>query len=124
MADFEIPQNAGLQDYRNLLVQSENEIKKLAPLISQYKIDRGDARSKYDDALSDAKVAAMADHGLKANHQTMINAIANKDLKVRETKQEWLNKKAVEIKALDRLAQLQGMRDSLKAMVKSENYSY
>lgn len=124
MSEFIIPQNAGLQDYRRLLAQAENEITKLVPRISQYKIDRTNARAAYDDALSSAKVLAMTEHGLKANHQTMINAIANTDSNVKALKEDWIVKKAIEIKALDRLGQLQGMRDSLKAMVKSENYSY
>lgn len=124
MTDIEIPQNAGLQDYRRLLGQVENEITKLSPKISRYKIDRTNARAAYDDALSNAKVLAMTKHGLKANHQTMINAVANNDPEVRQLKQEWIAAKALETKSLDRLEQLRGQRDTLKAMVKSEQLSY
>jgi hypothetical protein len=119
-----IPEKAGLQDYRRLLSMVENEITKVAPKVTQYKIDRGNARSKYDDALSTAKIIAMQIDGIKPNHQTMINAIANGDTEVKRLKQLWLDAKAVELKAIDRLTQLQGQRDTLKAMVKSEQISY
>lgn len=124
MVDIEIPQNAGLQDYRRLLGQVENEITKLSPRISKYKIDRTNARAAYDDALSNAKVLALTSHDLKANHQTMINAIANTDPEVKRLKQEWIAAKALETKVIDRLEQLKGQRDTLKAMVKSEQLSY
>lgn len=124
MIDIEIPQNAGLQDYRRLLGQVENEITKLSPRISQYKIDRTNARAEYDDALSNAKVLALTSYELKANHQTMINAIANTDPEVKRLKQNWLQAKALETKAIDRLEQLKGQRDTLKCMVKAENFSY
>jgi hypothetical protein len=39
-------------------------------------------------------------------------------------KADWILKKAVEIKAKDRLEQLQGQRDTIKALVKSEHGSY
>lgn len=124
MIDIVIPQKAGLQDYRRLLGQVENEITKMSPRISKYKIDRTNARAAYDDALSSAKVLAMTEHGLKANHQTMINAVANNDSEVKRLKQEWIEAKALETKAIDRLEQLKGQRDTLKACVKSEHYSY
>ena len=110
-----ISEKAGLQDYRCLLSMVENEITKVAPNVTQYKIDRGNARSIYDDALSTAKIIAMQ----KPNHQTMINAIANADVEVKRLKQLWLDAKAI-----DRLTQLQGQRDTLKAMIKSEQISY
>jgi len=120
-----IPANAGLNDLRQLLAKAENVITKLTPLIAQYKINRTNARAAYDDALSTAKIKAIADHdGLKANHQTMINAYAATAPGVKELKQAWLEAKAIEIKAVDRLGQVQGMRDTLKAMVKSENISW
>jgi hypothetical protein len=119
-----IPPNAGLGELRQLLAQTENVITKLTPLIAQYKINRGNARAVYDDALSTAKINAIAEHDLKMNHQTMINAYANTAPGVKELKQAWLECKAIEIKAVDRLGQIQGQRDTLKAMVKSEQFSY
>jgi hypothetical protein len=119
-----IPENAGLQDYRYLLSLTENEITKLTPIISRYKVARANARAAYDDALSTAKVMAMSTHGLKANHQTMINAVANTNEDVRALKQVWLDAKALEIKAIDRIGQINGMRDTLKAMLKAEHSSY
>lgn len=119
-----IPEIAGLQDYRRLLSMVENEITRVAPKVTQYKIDRGNARSKYDDALSSAKIVAMQSNGIRPNHQTMISDIANADGDVKQFKQIWLDAKAVELKAIDRLTQLQGQRDTLKSMVKSEQVSY
>lgn len=119
-----IPDNAGLQDYRYLLSLAENEITKLTPLISVYKVNRTNAKAAYDDALSSAKVMAMEKPGLKANHQTMINAIANSDPEVKKLKQTYLAAKATEIKAVDRIEQIRGLRDTLKAMVKREQVSY
>lgn len=119
-----IPENAGLQDYRCLLSLTENEITKLTPLISRYKVARTNAKAAYDDALSSAKVMAMEKHGLKANHQTMINAVANSDPEVKRLKQAYIAAKATEIKAVDRIEQIKGLRDTLKAMVKSEQVSY
>jgi hypothetical protein len=49
----------------------------------------------------------------------IINAIANADVEVKRLKQIWLDAKAI-----DRLTQFQGQRDTLKAMVKSEQISY
>ena len=119
-----IPENAGLQDYRYLLSLAENEITKLTPIISRYKVNRANARAGYDNAASNAKIAAITVHGLKPNHQTMINAFANSDPEVQRLKQAWLDAKALEIKAIDRLEQVRGMRDTLKCMVKAEHTSY
>ncbi|CQR73320.1 hypothetical protein SOV_51040 [Sporomusa ovata DSM 2662] len=119
-----IPENAGLQEYRYLLSLAENEITKLTPIISKYKVNRTNAKAVYDDALSSAKVMAMEVYGLKANHQTMINAKANSDPGVKQLKQAYIDAKALEIKAVDRLEQIKGLRDTLKAMVKSEHVSY
>ncbi|WP_371378870.1 hypothetical protein [Sporomusa aerivorans] len=119
-----IPKDAGLQDYRYLLSLAENEITKLTPLISRYKVARTNAKAAYDDALSSAKVNAMEYYELKPNHQTMINALANNDAEVRRLKQVYIDAKALEIKAVDRLEQIKGLRDTLKACVKSEHSSY
>ncbi len=119
-----IPDNAGLQEYRQLLSIAENEITKLTPLISKYKVSRTNAKAAYDDALSSAKVMAMEKYSLKPNHQTMINATANSDPEVKRLKQDYIDAKALEIKAVDRLEQIKGLRDTLKACVKSEHSSY
>lgn len=119
-----IPKDAGLQDYRQLLSIAENEITKLTPLISRYKVSRTNAKAAYDDALSSAKVNAMVKYDLKPNHQTMINATANSDPEVKRLKQAYIDAKALEIKAVDRLEQIKGLRDTLKACVKSEHSSY
>lgn len=124
LTEIIVPDTAGLSDLRRLLSQAENNITRLTPMVAQYRIDRANARNAYDEALNDAKVAAMAEHGLKPNHQTMINAIANSDNEVKRLKQAWLNAKAIEIKAEERLKQSQGQRDTLKAMVKSEQASF
>lgn len=122
--EITIPQNAGLKDYQRLLGLAENEITKMAPKVAQYRVDRTNARNEYDNALSDAKVAAITTGGLKPNHQTMINAYANSNKDVQEKKRLWLEAKALETKAIDRLEQLKGQRDTLKAMVKSEHSSW
>ncbi len=122
--DIILTEGGGLQEHQKLLKMAENCILFLGRRLSQYKIDRMNARSTYDDLLSTAKIGAIADHDLKAGNQTIINAYANSDVSVRAAKQDWLTKKAVEIKAKDRLEQLQGQRDTIKALVKSEHGSY
>ena len=49
-------------------------------------------------------------------------SIPNRDAK--NAKQAWLLAKAMETKAVDRLEQLQGQRDTLKALVKSHHTSW
>ena len=122
--DIILAEGGGLQEHQKLLKMAENCILFLGRRLSQYKIDRMKARSTYDDLLSTAKIGAIAEHDLKAGNQTIINAYANADVEVRAAKQEWLEAKAIEIKAKDRLEQLQGQRDTIKALVKSEHGSY
>jgi hypothetical protein len=122
--DLIILENAGLQQHQLLLKKVENRIKEVGPKLTQYKVDRANARSIYDDLLSNARIEAIVKHDLKASNQTIINAYASTDNDVKIAKQEWLLKKALETKAKDRLDQLQGQRDTLKALVKSEHSSY
>jgi hypothetical protein len=122
--DLIIPEDAGLQQHQLLLRKVENRIKEVGPTLTQYRVDRANARSVYDDLLSSARITAIVKHNLKANNQTIINAYASTDNDVKIAKQDWLLKRALEIKAKDRLDQLQGQRDTLKALVKSEHNSY
>jgi hypothetical protein len=122
--DLIIPENAGLQQHQLLLKKVENRIKEVGPKLTQYKVDRANARSVYDDLLSSAIIGAIEKHNLKPSNQTIINAYARTDNDVKIAKQEWLLKKALETKAKDRLDQLQSQRDTLKALVKSEHNSY
>ncbi len=122
--DIILTEGGGLQEHQRLLKAAENCILFVGKRLSQYKIDRMNARSAYDDLLSTAKIGAIAEHDLKAGNQTIINAYANADKAVQAAKQDWLTKKAAEIKAKDRLEQLQGQRDTIKALVKSEHGSY
>ena len=124
VGDIILTEEGGLQEHQKLLKAAENCILFIGKRLSQYKIDRMNARSKYDDLLSTAKIGAIADHDLKAGNQTIINAYANADKAVKEAKQKWLTAKAIEIKAKDWLEQLQGQRDTIKALVKSEHGSY
>lgn len=119
-----IPKEAGLQEHQRLLITVENHIRRVVPILTQYRINRANARAAFDDALSTAKILAIDKYELKPSNQTLINAYANADEDVRRLRQEWLNKRALEIKAKDRLEQLQGQRDTLKALVKSEHGSY
>ena len=122
--DIILTEGGGLQEHQKLLKMAENCILFLGRRLSQYKIDRMNARSTYDDLLSTKKIGAIAYYDLKPGNQTIINAYANADKEVQAAKQDWLTKKAVEIKAKDRLEQLQGQRDTIKALVKSEHGSY
>ena len=122
--DIIISEDAGLAEHQRLLVRVENCITETARKLTQYRIDRANARSAYDDLLSDAKILAIEKHGLKPQHQTVINAFANSDSDVRVAKADWMLKKAIETKAKDRLEQLQGQRDTLKALVKSHHSSW
>jgi len=122
--DIILTEGGGLQEHQRLLKAAENCILFVGKRLSQYKIYRMNARSEYDDLLSTAKISAIAEHDLKPGNQTIINAYANADVSVRAAKQEWLEAKAIEIKAKDRLEQLQGQRDTIKALVKSEHGSY
>ena len=122
--DLYIPEDGGLQTHQQLLAMVENRIAETARKVTQYKVDRGNARSVYDDLLSTAKILAIEKHSLKPQHQTVINAFANADADVRVAKADWMLKKAIETKAKDRLEQLQGQRDTLKALVKSHHASW
>lgn len=122
--DLYIPEDGGLQTHQQLLALVENKIAETARKVTQYKVDRGNARSVYDDLLSTAKIVAIEKHNLKPAHQTLINAYANADADVKIAKQAWLLAKAMETKAVDRLEQLQGQRDTLKALVKSHHTSW
>ena len=122
--DLYIPEDGGLQTHQQLLAMVENRIAETARKVTQYKVDRGNARSVYDDLLSTAKILAIEKHSLKPQHQTVINAFANADADVRVAKADWMLKKAIETKAKDRLEQLQGQRDTLKALVKSHHSSW
>lgn len=124
VGDIILTEEGGLQEHQKLLKAAENCILFVGKRLSQYKIDRMNARSKYDDLLSTAKISAIADYDLKPGNQTIINAYANSNEDVRAAKQKWLEAKAIEIKAKDRLEQLQGQRDTIKALVKSEHGSY
>lgn len=124
MNDIIIAEGAGLEEHQRLLVQVENIITETAHKLTAYKIDRCNARSEYDDLLSTAKIQAITKHDLKASNQTIINAYANTSKDVKVAKAKWLYHKALETKAKDRLDQLQGQRDTLKALVKSEHMSY
>lgn len=122
--DIILTEEGGLQEHQKLLKAAENCILFVGKRLSQYKIYRMNARSEYDDLLSTAKIGAIAEYDLKPGNQTIINAYANAGKEVRAAKQVWLEAKTVEIKAKDRLEQLQGQRDTLKALVKSEHGSY
>lgn len=71
-----------------------------------------------------SRLRLLEKHNLKPAHQTLINAYANADADVRAAKADWMLKKAIETKAKDRLEQLQGQRDTLKALVKSHHSSW
>lgn len=72
--DIILTEEGGLQEHQKLLKVAENCILFIGKRLSQYKIDRMNAaRSKYDDLLSTAKIGAIAEHGLKAGNQTIIN---------------------------------------------------
>lgn len=116
-----IPKNAGLQDYQRLLVVAENQIRRVAPILTQYRINGVNAKAKFEDALSTAKVVAIKQYDLRPSHQTLINAYANADEEVKVLKKEWLDAKALETKAIAQMNQLQGMRNTLKTMVRSEH---
>jgi hypothetical protein len=124
LADIILTENGGLQEHQRQLKMAENSILFVGSKLSQIKIDRMNARNTYDDLLSTAKIMVIAEYDLKPSNQTIINAYATANEDVRNAKQDWLNKKAIEIKAKDRLDQLQGQRDTLKALVKSEHGSY
>lgn len=98
MQDIILSENGGLQEHQRLLKVAENNIREVGSHLTQYKINRMNARSKHDDLLSTAKIMAIAQYGLKPNHQTIINAYALASEGVREAKQEWLNAKAIEIR--------------------------
>lgn len=122
--DIILTEEGGLQEHQKLLKAAENCILFIGRRLSQQKIDRMNARSKYDDLLSTAKITAIVNHDLKPSNQTIINAYAAADSGVQVAKANWILKKAVEIKAKDRLEQLQGQRDTIKALVKSEHGSW
>lgn len=124
MNELIIPDKAGLNDYRKLLLDTEKQLSELCPKLTQYRIDRTNARNNYDDALGSARINAISKYDLKPNHQTMVNAYASQDETVKVFKAQWMIAKAVLIKGEDKIAQLQGFRDSLKCMIKSEQVSY
>ena len=66
--DIIISEDAGLAEHQRLLVRVENCITETARKLTQYRIDRANARSAYDDLLSDAKILAIEKHGLKPQH--------------------------------------------------------
>ena len=122
--DRYIPEDGGLQVHQQLLAMVENKIAETAGKVTEYKVDRANARLKYDELLADAKIFALEKHNLKPTHQTLINAYANADPDVKAAKQDWVFKKKLETKACGRLEQLQGKRDTLKALVKSHHSSW
>jgi len=124
MQDIILSETGGLQEHQRLLKVAENNIREVVSHLTEYKINRMNARSKYDDLLSTAKIVAIAEYGLKPNHQTIINAYAAAHDEVKKAKQEWLSCKAIEIKAVDQLEQQQGVRDTLKVLCRSEHESY
>jgi len=112
-----IPENAGLGELRNLLAQAENELSEQTPILTKYRADHNNAKAEYEYELSCARVMHQDE-----KTATMMNAKAAMD--VRKFQLAWKAAEANLIMGEDRVKSLQGQRDTLKTLVKSEHFSY
>ena len=114
---MEIPQNAGLGDLRNLLAEAENKLNEWRPKLTEYRTNFQSAKTDYEFELACAKVKYQNEKS-----PTLINAKAAMDARTAQ-----LAFKAAEanlIMAEDRVKGLEGQRDTLKCMIKSEQISF
>lgn len=116
---MEIPSNAGLGELRKLLAQAENQITEWTPKLTQYRIDESNAKGEYNHSLAAAKVLYQDE-----KTPTMMNAKAVTHVDVRSKQLVMQSAKANLIMADDLVKQVQGTRDTLKCMIKSEINSY
>ena len=114
-----IPENAGLGELRQLLAKAENLLAEWTPKLTQYRIDATNAKSNYEFELAAAKVKFQNE-----KTATMMNAKAATDKEVRSAQLSYKATEANLIMAEDRVKDLQGKRDTLKCMIKSEINSY
>ena len=117
--DIIIPENAGLGELRQLLAKAENLLSEWTPKLTQYRIDATNAKSAYEYELAAAKVRFQNEKS-----PTMMNAKAATDKDVRGSQLVYKAAEACLIMGEDRVKQLQGQRDTLKCMIKSEQQSY
>ena len=117
--EITIPENTGLGELRQLLAKAENLLKEWTPKLTQYRIDATNAKATYEFELAVAKVKYQDE-----KTATMINAKAATDKEVRSAQLAYKAAEALLIMGEDRVKQLQGQRDTLKCMIKSEQPSY
>lgn len=112
-----IPENAGLKELQILLARAENKVAKMGKTLRKYEVAHDTAKSKYDDKVTEGKVIHE-----NAPNPTMINAKAQYDAK--KEKEEYTKAKNLYTLAKGRYKDMVGKRDTLKAMLKSEQPSY
>jgi hypothetical protein len=114
-----IPEDAGLQELRKLLGQAENRVQELAPKLTTYRINANNTERDYKHELAAAKVKYQDE-----KTSTMMNAKAAIEPSVRTKELEMQVAMAQLTMAADAYEAAKGIRDTLKAMVKSEQISY
>lgn len=112
-----IPENSGLEELRILLARAENKVAKMGKTLRKYEVAHDTAKAKYDDKVTAGKVLYE-----DAPSPTMINAKAQYDAK--DEKKAYTKAKNLFTIAKGRYKDMLGKRDTLKAMVKSEQFSY
>lgn len=117
MSELRIPENAGLGELRQLLAQAENKLAELTPKLTKYRTDHSNAKAEYEYELSCARVMHQEE-----KTATMMNAKAAMD--ARKFQLAWKAAEANLIMGEDMVKSLQGQRDTLKCMIKSEINSY
>jgi hypothetical protein len=114
-----IPEHAGLGELRKLLGQAENRVQELAPKLTTYRINANNAERDYKHELAAAKVKYQGE-----KTSTMMNAKAAIEPSVRTAELKMQVAQAELTMAEDAYDAAKGIRDTLKAMVKSEQFSY
>jgi hypothetical protein len=112
-----IPENAGLGELRKLLAQAENKVSAMGKTLRRYEVAHDTAKATYDDKVTAGKVLYEDEP-----NPTMINAKAQYD--ARTEKEAYTKAKNLFTLAKGRYKDMLGKRDTLKAMVKSEQFSY
>ena len=114
-----IPENAGLGELRQLLAQAENKLSEESPKLVQYRINENNAKSDYGFELAIAKVEFQDE-----KTETMRKAKAAIKPSVRGKELEWNATWNNLVLGESKVKLLEGQRDTLKCMIKSEQTSY